>query len=153
MKESGTFLALRSDCTAPHTTLMVLFIFSVVGNYAGKIKEGYSGENVVAMTQDGLSFQVESIQGALGWGGGNRWRRCLQHPCCRRQSAFLFSLLLFCMRRGHAFLFFPFFFSPKRKSLGQTAVSSNPFDYTCIDRVISYHVFPSRVLTSFYNKK
>jgi hypothetical protein len=50
---SGTFLKPESAGKAPHTILIALSVFSMLGNYMGK---GDSGSIMVVMNQDGCSY-------------------------------------------------------------------------------------------------
>lgn len=53
---SGTFLASRYGHRASHTSLIVLFTYSVLPNYVGKTAWGYSGAIMVLMIQDGYGY-------------------------------------------------------------------------------------------------
>jgi hypothetical protein len=55
ISDSGTFLAPECGCKAPHTTLMMLFIYNLLGKYTRKTNQGYSG----ALWQ--LSLKMASI--------------------------------------------------------------------------------------------
>lgn len=63
----GIFLALAAtgiSYKAPHTTLKVLFTYSMIGNYAGKSDQGYSGVISADATKHGskMAGQGEFLQ-------------------------------------------------------------------------------------------